>query len=107
MESRQSKQTENTSEYKMKLMNHHNGAEAGATGLLPEFESAGISMSSPASHEERMKGNSDVIVAVLNEMEPPTRVTSASAQILATGLNPSEGMFHLFFSYRAAARDFI
>ena len=42
----------------------------------------------------------------LQQMEP-TRVTSASAQILATGLNPSEGMFHLFFSYRAAARDFI
>ena len=40
----------------------------------------------------------------LQQMEP-TRVTSASAQILATGLNPSEGMFHLFFSYRAAARD--
>ena len=48
MESRQSKQTENTSEYKMKLMNHHNGVEAGATGLLPEFESAGISILTPA-----------------------------------------------------------
>ncbi len=53
-----------------------------------------------------MKGNSDVIVEVLKEMEP-TRVTSASAQILATGLNPSQGIFHLFFRYRAAARDFI
>ena len=42
----------------------------GGTGLLPEFESAGISISTPAKNEEPMKGNSDVIVAVLKEMEP-------------------------------------
>ena len=70
MESHQNKKTENTSEYKMKLVKRHNGAEAGGTGLIPEFESAGISISTPAKNEEPMKGNSDVIVAVLKEMEP-------------------------------------
>jgi hypothetical protein len=75
----------NTSEHKMKLMERHNAVEDGVTG------------------EELTKGNGDVLVD-FKEMEP-IRVTSASAQILATGLNPSEGMFHLFFSYRAAARD--
>ena len=48
MESRQNKKTENTSEYNMKLVKRHNGAEAGGTGLLPEFESAGISILTPA-----------------------------------------------------------
>jgi hypothetical protein len=34
----------------------------------------------------------------IEDMHPPARVASASARIFETGLNPFEGMFHLYFS---------